>query len=34
LLNKRVITFTYDDVFGRPLWMLDVLRAAGVSAAA
>jgi hypothetical protein len=34
LRNRRVITFTYDDVFGRPRWMLDMLRAAGVAAAA
>jgi hypothetical protein len=34
LRNKRVITFTYDDVFGRPRWMLDVLRAAGAATAA
>lgn len=32
LRNKRVITFTYDDVFGRPQWVLDTLRAAGVAA--
>lgn len=30
LRNKRVLTFTYDDVYGRPQWVLDVLRAAGV----
>ncbi len=34
LRNKRVLTFTYDDVFGRPRWMLDVLRAAGAATAA
>ena len=34
LRNKRVITFTYDDVFGRPRWMLDMLRAAGAATAA
>ena len=34
LRNKRVITFTYDDVFGRPHWMLDMLRAAGAATAA
>lgn len=33
LRNKRVITFTYDDVYGRPQWMIDILRAAGVVAA-
>ena len=33
LLGKRVITFTYDDVYGRPLWMLDALRTAGIAAA-
>ena len=30
LRHKRVLTFTYDDVYGRPKWMLDVLLAAGV----
>jgi hypothetical protein len=30
LRGKRMITFTYDDVYGRPRWVLDVLRAAGV----
>jgi hypothetical protein len=34
LRNKRVVTFTYDDVYGRPKWVLDVLRSAGVRAAA
>ena len=34
LRDKRVITFTYEDVFGRPRWMLDTLRAAGVARAA
>ena len=34
LRNKRVVTFTYDDVYGRPQWMLDTLRAAGVGIAA
>ena len=34
LRNKRVLTFTYDDVYGRPQWVLDMLRAAGVNAAA
>ena len=33
LRGKRVITFTYDDVYGRPLWVLGALRAAGVDAA-
>lgn len=28
LRGKRVITFTYDDVFGRPEWVIDVLRVA------
>lgn len=27
LLGKHVITFTYDDVYGRPQWMLEALRA-------
>jgi hypothetical protein len=34
LIGKRVITFTYDDVYGRPDWLLNTLRAAGVVAAA
>ena len=34
LLDKRVITFTYDDVYGRPGWVLDILRAAGAAEAA
>jgi hypothetical protein len=34
LRHKRVITFTYDDVYGRPQWMLEMLRAAGVATAA
>jgi hypothetical protein len=34
LRNKRVITFTYEDVYGRPQWVLGILRAAGVKAAA
>jgi hypothetical protein len=34
LRDKRVITFTYEDVYGRPEWMLTVLRAAGVRRAA
>jgi len=34
LLGKRVITFTYDDVYGRPDWMLGTLLDAGVPAAA
>ncbi len=33
LRNKRVLTFTYDDVYGRPNWLLDVLRRAGVKVA-
>lgn len=33
LRGKRVLTFTYDDVYGRPRWMLDVLRLAGVTSA-
>ena len=33
LRNKRVLTFTYDDVYGRPEWVLNVLRAAGATAA-
>ena len=33
LIGKRVITFTYDDVHGRPQWMLEILGAAGVRAA-
>ncbi|HEY7625946.1 MAG TPA: hypothetical protein VH761_02720 [Ilumatobacteraceae bacterium] len=28
LLGKRLITFTYDDVYGRPDWALDQLRTA------
>ena len=34
LRGKRVITFTYDDIYGRAQWTLAVLRAAGVAAAA
>lgn len=34
LLNKRVLTFTYDDVYGRPEWMLATLCAAGAGVAA
>jgi hypothetical protein len=34
LRHKRVLTFTYDDVYGRPKWMLDILEAAGVTVAA
>jgi hypothetical protein len=34
LLGKRVITFTYDDVYGRPDWVHGVLREAGVATAA
>ena len=34
LRGKRVITFTYDDVYGRPLWVLGTLRHAGVGSAA
>jgi hypothetical protein len=30
LIGKRVIPFTYDDVYGRPEWMLGKLREAGV----
>ncbi|MEP7112071.1 MAG: hypothetical protein ABI862_02290 [Ilumatobacteraceae bacterium] len=30
LRNKQVITFTYDDVYGRPKWVVGVLRTAGV----
>ena len=33
LLHKRVITFTYDDVYGRPGWVVEVLRGAGVKVA-
>lgn len=33
LRGKRVITFTYDDVYGRPLWVLGSLRAAGIKSA-
>jgi hypothetical protein len=33
LRGKRVITFTYDDVYGRPAWVLGILRASGVLAA-
>jgi very-short-patch-repair endonuclease len=33
LQGKRVITFTYDDVYGRPLWVLESLRGAGLDAA-
>lgn len=34
LWGKRVLTFTYDDVYGRPEWVLGILRAAGVANAA
>jgi len=34
LRGKRVITFTYDDVYGRPEWTTEILRSAGVGAAA
>ena len=34
LRGKRVITFTYDDLYGRPQWTLAILRSAGVTAAA
>ncbi|HSB86390.1 MAG TPA: hypothetical protein VLD86_08780 [Ilumatobacteraceae bacterium] len=34
LLHKRVITFTYDDVYGRPDWMLATLGAVRASIAA
>jgi hypothetical protein len=34
LLSKRMITFTYDDVYGRPQWVISMLRAAGVGVAA
>ena len=34
LIGKRVITFTYDDVYGRPAWVLDQLHTAGADAAA
>ena len=34
LLGKRVITFTYEDVYGRPEWMLGKLQSAGVATAA
>jgi hypothetical protein len=34
LRNKRVVTFTYDDVYGRPQWVTGVLFAAGVKRAA
>ncbi|MDP9464904.1 MAG: hypothetical protein M3P52_09790 [Actinomycetota bacterium] len=34
LRNKRVITFTYDDVYGRPDWVLTTMSAAGASAVA
>jgi Transcriptional regulator, AbiEi antitoxin len=34
LRGKRFITFTYDDVYGRPNWVLGILREAGVGAAA
>jgi hypothetical protein len=33
LRNKRVLTFTYDDVYGRPSWVLGTLRSAGVKLA-
>lgn len=29
LRRRRVITFTYDDVYGRPGWMVTILRDAG-----
>ena len=34
LRNKRVITFTYEDVYGRPQWVLGTLHAAGLTSAA
>ena len=34
LRGKRVITFTYDDIYGRPEWMLAILRSVGITAAA
>ena len=34
LRNKRPITFTYDDVYGRPAWVLGVLDGAGIKAVA
>ncbi|MEP7202652.1 MAG: hypothetical protein ABI894_08590 [Ilumatobacteraceae bacterium] len=34
LRGNRVLTFTYDDVYGRPDWVLDNLRVAGVTSAA
>lgn len=34
LRGKRVITFTYDDVHGRPDWVLDALRAARIDTVA
>ena len=34
LRGKRVLTFTYDDVYGRPGWVLGILRAAGATSAA
>lgn len=34
LRGKRVITFTYDDIYGRPQWTLSILRSAGVAVAA
>ena len=33
LRGKRVLTFTYDDVYGRPDWAIATLRVAGVGAA-
>jgi hypothetical protein len=34
LRGKRVVTFTYDDIYGRPQWTLAILRSAGVAPAA
>ncbi len=34
LRGKRVLTFTYDDVHGRPDWMVGALRLAGIATAA
>jgi hypothetical protein len=34
LRGKRVITFTYDDIYGRPQWTLNILRSAGVTTVA
>ena len=34
LRGKPVITFTYDDIYARPQWILAILRSAGITTAA